>query len=89
MGERMGRIGQMNTDFLVLRSILIHVQKKKIRVNQPNPPNPFSHRITIVSQHSEIRNPHSEIIITVLLKNLNLKVSWVKSESQELGWELC
>jgi hypothetical protein len=45
----MGRIGQINTDFFYfLLDHLIEIAKK-IRVNLPNPPHPFSHSITIIS----------------------------------------
>jgi hypothetical protein len=59
MGERIERIGRIDTDFFF--AMFQIWAKKKIRINLPNPPNPFSHRITIVSQHSEIHNPQSEI----------------------------
>jgi hypothetical protein len=35
--------------------------QRKIRVNPPNLPNPFSHSIPKVSPHSQSANPHSEI----------------------------
>jgi hypothetical protein len=43
MGERIGRI---RTDFLVVRVLGIREKIKKIRINPPDPPNPFSHCIT-------------------------------------------
>jgi hypothetical protein len=65
MGKRMGRIRRIQTDFFEL--LFKNQEKtKKIRVNLPNPPNPFSHRIAIVSQHSEIRNPQSEIVNVIV-----------------------
>jgi hypothetical protein len=50
MGERIGRIGRIQTDFgdLNARISSKKIKKiKKIRFNLPNPPNPFSHRIGI------------------------------------------
>jgi hypothetical protein len=46
MGERIGRIGRIDTDFLGVHVLEIREKSKKIRFNLPNPPNPFSHRIT-------------------------------------------
>jgi hypothetical protein len=43
MGERIGRI---RTDFFGVRALEIRQKSKKIRFNPPDPPNPFSHRIT-------------------------------------------
>jgi hypothetical protein len=60
MGERIGRIGQIYTDFFCF-CLDFEPKFKKIRANPPDPLNPFSHRIT----HSEIRNPHSEIPVNV------------------------
>jgi hypothetical protein len=55
MGERIGRIGRIDTDFFWMRVLCHSVgnqrflrNDKKIRVNPPDPPNPFSHRITIL-----------------------------------------
>jgi hypothetical protein len=51
MGERIGRTGRIDTDFFRVMCLEIREKsKKKIRANPPDPPNPFSHRITIVSQ---------------------------------------
>jgi hypothetical protein len=47
MGERIGRIGRIDTDFYGARMLGIREKSKKIRVNPPDPPNPFSHRIII------------------------------------------
>jgi hypothetical protein len=47
MGERIGRIGRIQTDFLNPNAQISSKKSKEIRVNPPNPPNPFSHRITI------------------------------------------
>jgi hypothetical protein len=49
MGERIGRIGRMETDFFWVRVLGIRVKEKKIRLYPPDPPHPFSHRITLVS----------------------------------------
>jgi hypothetical protein len=47
MGERIGRIGRIETDFfLIFSRIPSTCTHEKIRFNPPNPPNPFSHRIT-------------------------------------------
>jgi hypothetical protein len=47
MGERIGRIGRIETDFfLIFYGFQAHAPQKKIRWYPPNPPNPFSHRIT-------------------------------------------
>jgi hypothetical protein len=44
MGERIGRIGQMETDFSLMRMLEIREKsKKEIRFHPPDPPNPFSH----------------------------------------------
>jgi hypothetical protein len=47
MGERMGRIGQIDTDFFLLKSSDFKQKIKKIRINLPDPPHPFSHCISI------------------------------------------
>jgi hypothetical protein len=47
MGERIRRIGQIETDFLLTMHEFQAKKSKKIRFNLPNPPNPFSHRIGI------------------------------------------
>jgi hypothetical protein len=57
MGERIGRIGRIQTDFFYFFTDSKHTHPKKIRSYPPDPPNPFSHRITTVSQHSKISNP--------------------------------
>jgi hypothetical protein len=49
MGERIGRIGRIDTDFFFARMLEIRKKSKKICVNPPDPPNPFSHRITKIS----------------------------------------
>jgi hypothetical protein len=46
MGERIGRIGRIDTDFLGRVRLESVKSKKKIRVNPPDPPHPFSHCIT-------------------------------------------
>jgi hypothetical protein len=46
MGERIRRIGRIDTDFSGVRVLGIREKSKKIRINPPDPPNPFSHRIT-------------------------------------------
>jgi hypothetical protein len=46
MGERIGRIGRIYTDFLGTNARILSKKVKKIRFNLPNPPNPFSHCIT-------------------------------------------
>jgi hypothetical protein len=47
MGERMGRIGQIETDFFLIFSRIPNTRtNEKIRSDPPDPPNPFSHRIT-------------------------------------------
>jgi hypothetical protein len=55
MGERMERIGRIRTDFFDLPILKYKQNKKKIRSNLPNPPHPFSHRITTTT----FRNPKS------------------------------
>jgi hypothetical protein len=47
MGERIGRIGRIQTDFGDLNARISSKKSKKIRFNLPDPPNPFSHRIGI------------------------------------------
>jgi hypothetical protein len=47
MGERIGQIGRIDTDFLGRVRLESVKNQKKIRVNPPNPPNPFSHSISI------------------------------------------
>jgi hypothetical protein len=46
MGERIGRIGRIQTDFFLVRMLGIRKKSKKIRSDLPDPPNPFSHCIT-------------------------------------------
>jgi hypothetical protein len=47
MGERIGRIGRIQTDFLDTDARVLSTKiKKKIRLYPPDPPNPFSHCIT-------------------------------------------
>jgi hypothetical protein len=58
MGERIGRIGRIDTDFFVLLGFRT-VVPKKIRANPPDPPNPFSHRIANIPK-SEIHIPKSQ-----------------------------
>ena len=57
MGERMGRIGRICTDFFEF-IFKIQAKLKKIRTNPPDPPHPFSHSITILfhTPHSPFRN---------------------------------
>jgi hypothetical protein len=51
MGERMGRIGRIETDFFLIFSRIPSTRTtKKIRSYPPNPPNPFSHRISTFPQ---------------------------------------
>jgi hypothetical protein len=46
MGERIGRIRQIRTDFFfIFYGFQAHVPKK-IRLYLPDPPHPFFHRIT-------------------------------------------
>jgi hypothetical protein len=45
MGEWMGRIGRMETDFFDFELKFQAKIKKKIRFYPPNPPHPFSHCI--------------------------------------------
>jgi hypothetical protein len=48
MGERIGRIRRIETDFsCFFCSDFENQAKKKIRPYPPDPPNPFSHRITL------------------------------------------
>jgi hypothetical protein len=47
MGERMGRIGQIETDFFLSKCTDFKQKIKKIRLNPPDPPHPFSHCIGI------------------------------------------
>jgi hypothetical protein len=47
MGERIRRIGQIQTDFLIKMHGFQAKKSKKIRSNPPDPPNPFSHCISI------------------------------------------
>jgi hypothetical protein len=66
MGERIGRIGQIETDFF--QNFILNLSQnpkiilKKICFNPPNPPNPFSHRITNVSQVLHFLEIHSFLI---------------------------
>jgi hypothetical protein len=46
MGERIGRIGRIRTDFLDSNARISSKNQKKIRSYPPDPPNPFSHRIS-------------------------------------------
>jgi hypothetical protein len=64
MGERMGRIGQIDTDFFLFFLLEFWNKSSKkeiIRINPPNPFHPFSHRITKYHNipQSAIRNPKS------------------------------
>ncbi len=43
MGERMGRMGRIRTDFFSKSMNFEQKNPKKIRSNPPNPPHPFSH----------------------------------------------
>jgi hypothetical protein len=44
----MGRIGRIRTDFFFIFSRILSTHTpEKIRLNPPDPPNPFSHRISI------------------------------------------
>jgi hypothetical protein len=46
MGERIGRIGRIGTDFFgIIYEFQAHASKK-IRLDPPDLPNPFSHSIT-------------------------------------------
>jgi hypothetical protein len=45
MGERMGRIGRIGTDFFLIFCLKTVHCDEKIRANPPNPPHPFSHSI--------------------------------------------
>jgi hypothetical protein len=57
MEKRMGRMGQMETDFfLFLLRFRVQNKKKSVSIRPIRPI-----RSPKVSQHSEIRNPHSEI----------------------------
>jgi hypothetical protein len=47
MGERIGRIRRICTDFFLNECLKSEQKIKKIRVNPLNPPNPFSHCIGI------------------------------------------
>jgi hypothetical protein len=47
MGERIGRIGRIETDFFGMRVLGIRQKIKEIRSYPPDPPNPFSHCITV------------------------------------------
>jgi hypothetical protein len=47
MGERIGRIWQIRTDFGDALHGFQAKKAKKIRFNLPNPPNPFFHCITL------------------------------------------
>jgi hypothetical protein len=64
MGERIGRIGRIKTDFfqyfILNRSENQKIILKKIRFNPPDPLNPFSHSITIVSHVLNSFIPNSE-----------------------------
>jgi hypothetical protein len=46
MEERMGRIGQIQTDFLGTNARISSQNIKKIRSYPPDPLHPFSHRIS-------------------------------------------
>jgi hypothetical protein len=59
MGERIRRIGRIDTDFLFFFTDFKQMLKIKIRINPLNPPNPFSHSITI--RITTFRNPKSTI----------------------------
>jgi hypothetical protein len=56
MGERIGRIGQIETDFLDPNARISSKKSKKIRSDPPDPPNPFSHRITLTARKKESRS---------------------------------
>jgi hypothetical protein len=63
MGERMGRIGRIRTDFFLSfrRNLLVafgvsYGMTKKIRSYPPDPPNPFSHRISIFPNSAFFQN---------------------------------
>jgi hypothetical protein len=47
MGERIGRIRQIEADFFYLNARILSKKPKKIRFNLPNPLNPFFHCIGI------------------------------------------
>jgi hypothetical protein len=49
MGERIGRIGQIETDFFCKFGSISKQKNKKIRLYPPDPLNPFSHCITKAS----------------------------------------
>jgi peroxiredoxin len=66
MGKRMGRIGRICTDFFGAMHDFQAKNQQKIRANPLNPPHPFFHSIGIPK--SEIRNPHSEILLIFLMK---------------------
>jgi hypothetical protein len=51
----MGRIGQIYTDFFFVFIRILSMGLKKIRSDPPDPPHPFSHRITI-SKYKRNRN---------------------------------
>jgi hypothetical protein len=59
IGERIGRIGQIETDFLDPNARISSKKSKKIRSDPPDPPNPFSHCISIF----QMRNCCSSFII--------------------------
>jgi hypothetical protein len=56
MGERIGRIGRIRTDFFWIQLYGFQANKKKIRSDLPNPPNPFSHRISIFQNKTQFTN---------------------------------
>jgi hypothetical protein len=56
MGERIGRIGRIYTDFSLEQMFKIGAKSQKIRLNLPNPPNPFSHCITRFQNDKRLDN---------------------------------
>jgi hypothetical protein len=62
--NRLSGLGVWETDFFSILTWILNLNKKKIRLHPPNPLNPFSHRIGIVSPipKSEIPNPKSPIL---------------------------
>jgi hypothetical protein len=77
MGERIRRIGRIQTDFLGCVRLKSVNNPQKIRLDPPNPPNPFSHRISTFQSgnYGTPFNPQIRLL-NIFLKN-NLHFIWI------------